>query len=270
MGPLRWILLVLGIALIAAIYWSGRRREREREETLLQRARRDDPEPAAGSPPDAGVEKAPADAEEAPAEPELDVGAFDPDELSAELRDVDRLLDRERERPGAAPADAGGHGGAGGGTAAPADRGAAAERPADERVVVVYVVAPHGERLVGARLAEAFARRGLEHGELDIFHARDGEGGTIYSVANGVEPGTFEPATMDTLSTPGVALFLRLPGPPSAQDAFDRMVTDARALAEELEARVLDGRHSTLTRQTEQHLRDEMRELDLRRGRKRP
>lgn len=263
MGPLRWILLVLGIALIGAIYWSGRRREREREETLLQRARRDDPEPAAGSRPD-------AEAGEAPAEPELDVGTFDPDELSAELRDVDRLLDRERERPGAAPADAGGRGGASGGTAAPADRGAGAERPADERVVVVYVVAPDGERLVGARLAEAFARRGLEHGELDIFHARDDEDRTIYSVANGVEPGTFEPATMGTLSTPGVALFLRLPGPPSAQAAFDRMVADARALAEELEARVLDGRHSTLTRQTEQHLRDEMRELDLRRGRKRP
>lgn len=263
MESLRWILLVIGIALIGAIYWSGRRREREREETLLQRARRDDPEPAAPAP-DAGS----GDDGDAAAEPELDVGAFDAGDLSAELRDIDRLLDSERSPAGAAPV------GGSGGAPAPADRGAAAERPsaaperpADERIVVLYVVAPHGERLVGARLSEAFARHGLEHGELDIFHARDAEGGTIYSIANGVEPGTFDPATIDTLSTPGVALFLRLPGPPSAETAFDRMVRDARALGEALEAQVLDGHHSTLTRQTEQHLRDEMRELDLRRGR---
>lgn len=269
MGPLRWILLVIGIALIAAIYWNGRRREREREETLLQRARREDPEPAAEPGPDAEAGAA--------AEPELEGGAFDADELTTELHDIDRLLDSERERPGAAPAGTGGSGGGRGGAAVPAERGtaperpsASPERPADERIVVIYVVAPRGERLVGARLYEAFVRHGLEHGELDIFHARDDAGYTIYSLANGVEPGTFDPATMDTLSTPGVALFLRLPGPPSAEAAFDRMVADARALAEELEAHVLDGRHSTFTRQTEQHLRDEMRELDLRRGRKRP
>lgn len=259
MESLRWILLVIGIVLIGAIYWWGR----EREETLLQRARRDDPEPPAPTP-DAGTR----DEDEGPVEPELDVGAFDADELSAELRDIDRLLDSERSPAGAAPADAGGDGAASSERGRPSGHGSVAvEPPDDERIVVLYVVAPHGERLVGAHLSEAFARHGLEHGELDIFHARDDEGRTIYSVANGVEPGTFDPATIDTLSTPGVALFLRVPGPVSAETAFDRMVSDARALGDELDAQVLDGRHSTLTRQTEQHLRDELRELDLRRGR---
>ncbi|MDZ7786617.1 MAG: cell division protein ZipA C-terminal FtsZ-binding domain-containing protein [Halofilum sp. (in: g-proteobacteria)] len=133
---------------------------------------------------------------------------------------------------------------------------------------MLYVVAPRGERLVGARIAEAFARHGLEHGTLDIFHAGEQRGpGTVFSVANAVEPGTFDPSTMDTLSTPGLALFMRLPGPQAGETAFDRMVRTARALADELGAQVLDGDHSTLTRQTEQHLRDDLRDFDHRRSR---
>jgi cell division protein ZipA len=311
MDWLRWILLLLGIVLIGGIYWSGQRRERERGEGLLARARRtvargppaDGPDPsgpseAAGPPTEevppevdldtgggrpgdpAGDDIAPgpaaggADKEPAPQatdarpgprpEPEPSVTAPGAADAAAGPEAVTESAAEPREPPG--PLETERH-------ARPADAqaGAPAADPRDsERIVVLYVVAPKGERLVGAQIAEAFARHGLEHGALDIFHASDSEGRTVFSVANAVDPGTFDPSTMDTLSTPGLALFLGLPGPQSAETAFDRMVRTARALADELGARVLDGDHSTLTRQTEQHLRDELREFDHRRSRKRP
>ncbi len=137
-----------------------------------------------------------------------------------------------------------------------------------EHMIVLYLAAPEGERLVGAQLAAAFARYGLEHGELGIFHARAGGDGsaerpepaTDFSIANAVEPGSFDPATIDTLSTPGVVLFMRVPGPPSPVNAFDRMIATARSLGEELGARVLDEKKIPLTRQEEQHLRDQVRQ----------
>src|SRR5699024_3108541 len=156
----------------------------------------------------------------------------------------------------------------------PGKTAGAATPPPDmqpERIVVLYVVARGGERLVGAQLAAAFARQELAHGELGIFHARDRagpegddheSGRTVFSVANMGEPGAFDLAPMDTLSTPGIALFLRLPGPRSAASAFEHMLATARALAEELGARVLDEDRAVLTRQLEQHLRDELRSLD--------
>ena len=248
MDSLRWILLLIGAALVAAIWWSGHRRSRERDETLLERVRRDpgdDREPAgldSDFTPDfdiASLEEA-ATREAAP----------EPDDATAEPSEQDTgppAGDVAEGHPPRAPE-------------APPEAPAA---ESDERhLEALYVVAAGGERLIGSRLRELFEQHGLEHGELDIYHRRDAEGHTLFSVANLVEPGTFDPATIDTLSTPGLALFVRLPGPPSAEGAFERMVECARALADDLDARVLDQQHSTLTRQTEQHLRDRMREFD--------
>ncbi|MDZ7788444.1 MAG: cell division protein ZipA [Halofilum sp. (in: g-proteobacteria)] len=140
------------------------------------------------------------------------------------------------------------------------------EKGAEERVVVLHVVAPEGERLVGARLREALEASGMRHGAYSIFHASDSEGSIVFSAANAVEPGTFDRSTMDTLTTPGIALFMQVPGAQSAETVFDRMLSTARSVADTLEAHVLDERHSTLTRQTEQHLREELRLLDRRTG----
>jgi len=286
MEGLRWILLLVGLFLIAAVYWSGRRRDDPKRESLFERARRAAERDERAS--------APAETEA----PEVDVGAGRPGEPPPDDEPGDVAAGAAESEPGAAAvsealtaataaeeepsADAGPPGGGDALQAdaeppqpgAPQSQGAETDQgrtkpsgTADEPMVVLFLVATEGERLVGARLAEAFARHGLEHGEENIFHARDGDGAKVFSVANAVEPGTFDPATMDTLSTPGLVMVLRLPGPQWAETAFDRMVSTARTLADELGARVLDGNRSTLTRQTEQHLREDLRAFDLRRSR---
>ena len=278
MEALRWILLLAGAVLVGAIYWRGRQQERVTGgDSLFERARR-------------GLSRDGRDAEAehaARVDPDMDVDDADLGGIDFAARE-EPAPDAEPVAPGApageapeASADAGGEvPGAGAGVSGataerderePASGAAPPEepdpiRPSAERVVVLYVVAPAGERLVGSRLLEALERRGLRHGAHSIFHAGDSEGSTVFSVANAVDPGTFDRSTMDTLSTPGVAFFLQVPGPQAAETAFDRMLETARGVADDLEARVLDEQHSTLTRQTEQHLREELRLFDRRTG----
>lgn len=288
MDWLRWILLLIGAAIVAAIWWTGYRRARERDETLFQRARRDSGDDAPDASADVGEPAGKGPVNEAPdAVPDLDIASFSPFPANPDAPD----LEVQRDAPDRPAQETDSPAGTGP-TEEPADRERAdpvvdpgsAERArsaratstgegkwgngegeaGEERIESVFLVAAGGERLVGSRLQALFSRHGLRHGEMGIFHLHDAEGRVQFSVANLVEPGSFDPATMDTLSTPGIALFLRLPGPTSAEIAFDRMIRIARGMADELEARLLDRQQSTLTRQTEQHLRDEMRAWDHR------
>lgn len=258
MDSLRWTLLLIGIAIVAGIWWFGHRHSRERDETLFQRARRSYREHDESTGLDSDTIP---DLDVAPLESESGDDADVPSPRASASADTTPVSAPEEEDADAVDAQETHEAR----TRSPRPGATAADTGEEERLEIVYVVAAGGERFVGARLQELFANQGLQHGELEIFHKRDAEGRTLFSVANLVEPGTFDPATMDTLSTPGLALFVHLPGPTSAEIAFDRMIGTARALADALEGRVLDQQHSTMTRQTEQHLRDQMRAFDLHR-----
>lgn len=328
MDLLRWILLGIGLLLILAIWWHGRRHRPARQESLLATARRRwrrnaDTASATRSAsvdlpareaPDLGLDTAELDelfgeqregiesrfhtaAEKtstgherkplADDEPEAGTGesgrpapaSHDDDLESIQGSDADRDSAEETAEAGQpavddplrrSPPEAAGNRQASDPDPPPADkdRPADEDRPADvDRIVALYVVAPRGERLHGGDLLSAFSRLGLEHGDLDIFHRHDDQQRTVFSVANAAEPGTFDPTTMRELETPGVALFMRLPTPIPAPDAFDELVTAARALAADVGGHALDSRQSTLTRQTEQAMSDDMRDYELHRKR---
>lgn len=311
MELLRWILLGLGLLLIAAIWFQGRRQRAAHTESLLTRARR-------------GWHRRRSRAEErrSAAAPAADEERREPelgDDVAAS--ELDEFLNHERrsapgfDRPAAAAsdeaqqaaaddaiesaesdltaptsaADDGGDGAAEAAAAAaasdepavaptPAEQAVDEPEPADtteppagadeEKIIAFFVVAPGGERLSGAELQAAFAAMDLVHGELEIFHRRDDSGRTLFSVANATEPGTFDPATMAEMTTPGVALFARLPGPATPTATFDEIAAATWRLAELLQARPLDSRQSTLSRQTEQAMRDEVLEYQRRRVRR--
>ena len=65
---------------------------------------------------------------------------------------------------------------------------------------------------------------------------------------------------LDEMETPGVALFMQLPGPFDGLTGFEQMLETARALARDLHAQVLDARRCELTRQTLEHIRDDLLE----------
>lgn len=141
-------------------------------------------------------------------------------------------------------------------------------RSAEELHVVMTVMARRGESFSGDALRHAFERAHLYHGDMNIFHRheepRDHGTPTLFSAANVLAPGHFEPAGMETLSSPGIAMFMRLPGPDSPVDAFQQMLEAAKNVAEDLDGTLCDETRSTLTPQSINHLRERIADFGRR------
>lgn len=135
------------------------------------------------------------------------------------------------------------------------------------RIVTLYVRVRGSRRISGLSLLDAAIKAGLRFGEMKIFHRRHrGATRPVFSMANITRPGSFDPAGWNLFETPGVTLFMTLPGPVSALDAWDAMLATGRRLSELLDAELLDDSKSLLTRQKVARIRESMREFDRQNG----
>ncbi|NKI36267.1 cell division protein ZipA [Wenzhouxiangella sp. XN79A] len=135
------------------------------------------------------------------------------------------------------------------------------------KVVTLYLRA-RGERLIsGLTLLDSAIKAGLRFGEMKIFHRRhQGASKPVFSMANITRPGSFDPSGWNLFETPGVTLFMTLPGPVSALDAWDAMLATGQRLSELLEADLMDDSQCLLTRQRISQIREDMREFDRKAG----
>jgi cell division protein ZipA len=69
---------------------------------------------------------------------------------------------------------------------------------------------------------------------------------------------------MDSVTSPGIAMFMRLPGPEHPADAFQLMLDAAKTLAEDLDGTLCDESRSTLTSQSINHLRERIADFGRR------
>lgn len=132
-------------------------------------------------------------------------------------------------------------------------------------VIVVNVMARHGQEFLGTDLQRVLQSCGFHHGEMNIYHRfeqHNGRGGLLFSVANVIEPGTFDPENMEDFVTPGVCLFMKLPGPKRAVSAFDVMIDSARKLASQMGGDMKDEHHSVMTQQTIEHYRQRVLDFE--------
>jgi cell division protein ZipA len=135
--------------------------------------------------------------------------------------------------------------------------------PKPERIVSLFLLASDHHIITGAELLQATVNTGMAFGEMNIFHRiPEGTETAIFSMANAAKPGHFERDEWNTFETTGVVLFMTLPGPLPALDAWDAMLATGRRMAEVLHAELLDEDRSPFTRQTEAQVREEMREYD--------
>ncbi|MCG8670957.1 MAG: cell division protein ZipA [Pseudomonadales bacterium] len=132
-------------------------------------------------------------------------------------------------------------------------------------VIVINVMAKAGDEIYGEDLFKAMSSCGFHHGEMDIFHRfeqHNGHGRLLFSVANVVEPGTFDPKKVATFTTPGICMFLKLPGPVRPLQAFDVMLDSARRISKLIGADMKDENHSVMTQQTFEHYRQRVVEFE--------
>lgn len=137
-----------------------------------------------------------------------------------------------------------------------------------EEVIVINVFAAEGKPFLGMELLQLVLNCGMRYGEMDIFHRyEDGfdKGKVQFSMANAVEPGTFDLDTMGEGLSSGVSFFMGLPGPKNSMKAFDYMLETAQALVRNLGGELRDERRSLMREQTIEHCRQRIRDFERRR-----
>lgn len=117
-----------------------------------------------------------------------------------------------------------------------------------EKFVVINVLADTSFN--GQALLETLLELNMTFGEMEIFHRLDGAGETQFSLANAVEPGSFNPGAMDELQTPGVTLFMHAHEVHDPLGIYDSMLEAAQTLALELGGELRDESRSVITTQT--------------------
>jgi cell division protein ZipA len=285
LAEFRWILLGLGLLLIAGIWWWGGRRSAQapgnaelRESTAKEPPRQEnsarDVEPYMQthewemspfeplSIKTADFEPMMADVETQGREPEFfdDVETIpNPDVGPVMLPVLTKVVPPVADAAaavGAAPAPA----------AAPGDNSERISTQAPrtpntsekQKIVSVRVCAPAETRWAGSALLSAFELHGLAHGLYQVFHRRHVDGRSLFCVASLVEPGTFDVARMAEQEFKGITLFAVLPGPVDPLLTIDEMLSAARGLAGELPGTVQDAKGAALSPQKLAALRDDV------------
>lgn len=138
---------------------------------------------------------------------------------------------------------------------------------AAQEVMVIHVISKDEQGFRGQDLLQILLACDLRFGRMNVFHRfeqANGRGPVQFSLANLVEPGSFDLDAMDDLHTPGVTLFLALPGPEKPITAFNYMVETAQVLVRNLNGELRDEAHSVMTAQTIEHCRQRIRDFERR------
>ena len=135
-------------------------------------------------------------------------------------------------------------------------------------VIVINVMAREGDVFAGDDLLKVLLGVGLSFGDMNIFHQRLGAGvkaPVLFSVANIINPGTFDLNHMDAFSTTGVSLFLALPAALNDLEAFEQMLAVAQQIQAALDGELKDDHRNVMTAQTMEHYRQRINDFELRR-----
>lgn len=133
-------------------------------------------------------------------------------------------------------------------------------------VLVINILAEESKNFEGNDLLEALITSGLKFGEMNIFHHRLNNGNKapiIFSVANILNPGTFDLNDMGNFSTIGVSLFLALPTQINNLVAFEKMLEVALKICDTLGGELKDDHRNIMTAQTIEHYRQRIRDFEL-------
>ncbi len=134
-------------------------------------------------------------------------------------------------------------------------------------VIVVHVMAARGERFDGHKLLDVLLENGLRYGSRKIFHRHEdpeGAGKILFSMANSVNPGTFDLDDMDRFTTPGISFLIMFEDHEDPMAAFDLMMETVHAVSSELGGELKDEHRSALTRQTAEHYRQRIMDYNRR------
>ncbi len=132
-----------------------------------------------------------------------------------------------------------------------------------DEVIIINIFSTDGRVLSGPDILDAAMKENLQFGDMGFFHRLDESGNTLFSMANALQPGSFDISAMETLATRGLVFFMAMPGVGDPLANFDSMMTTIRSIANTLHAQLHDDTRSVLTRQGIDEIRSRISEYKL-------
>ncbi|WP_052063382.1 cell division protein ZipA [Nitrincola sp. A-D6] len=151
-------------------------------------------------------------------------------------------------------------------SAAASARKALSDMPDPDEVLVITVVGRDRQKLPGEPLKKVVEACGMEFGDMSIYHRFEGDAAASslqFSMANAVNPGTFDPEAMEELETPAVSFFMSMREPKDPMTAYECMLATAETLAKHLDGDLLDEDRSVMREQTKEHYRQRIRDFEM-------
>lgn len=235
MESLRWILLVVGIIFVLVIYFLGRNRRRQNNsisedqyDDLPEFSARnlDDFDEGVGEVRVVGNTQSDYDDGYASSPDQYDHQQYDSQQEDYSNDETSNKSDDEANRT-----------------------------PSD--IIVLYILAKPGKELLGSHINSSVQAMGLSFGDMDIFHYRPGHR-NIFSIANMMEPGSFDANTIHDIRTSGLTVFMQISGTDPLDDLTE-MLQRSYQLAGLLDARLCNNRREPLTEQDAENYRAQVR-----------
>ena len=122
-------------------------------------------------------------------------------------------------------------------------------------IIVLYILAKPSEVLSGDKINSVAQANGFIFGSMNIYHRLDGDGQTIFSLANMVEPGNFDPDSIHEMTTSGLTVFMQLSNLTQPIDDFDDMLRSAFHMSEMLGANLCNQNRQPFTQADAEYYR---------------
>jgi len=230
MESLRWILLAAGVAFVIVIYFLGRNR-RQRKQSISEELIDDLPAFSAQNLDDVdeGVGKVRVITSTSSVFDDDDVSSLN---ISAEGGQQDDFSENKTVQNDVV------------------------DKNAVNDIIVLYILPKPNQILIGSQINSAAQAMGLSFGEMNVFHFMD-DSRSVFSLANMLEPGSFDADTIHDLKTTGLTVFMQMHvGDPL--DDLTEMLQRSYQLAGLLDARLCNHKREPLTEQDAENYRTQV------------
>jgi cell division protein ZipA len=254
MNDLRLFLLIIGITVIAGIYIWGtlNARKKQRQQTVQQRSSADDianlkianvnETGIDYSSVLAGLNQSISETKDQQIESMVAANVEDKDTFS------EQQLDKKHEDVSSVE------------KSSSADNEHETRDELIEGIVILHII-PRGDELIsGQAILNAVSEVDLQFGAMNIFHHFGvGEMKTeqaLFSMANIMEPGSFDMSQIESFNTNGLVMFMKLPTLIDAQIVFELMLNTAQRLSDLLGGDVCDENRGLINEQKIESIRN--------------